>query len=191
MQCTHVHPGYGFLSESPKLASLFSEFGAPSATRITFVGPSIETLEVASDKMRSRELATSCGVSVAPGARVSAAEDVRAFVQANGLPVVIKALDGGGGRGIRLVHAGEEIEEAFRRCVGESASRLVFVEKAFIGPGWRHVEVQIVGDGTGAVIHLWERECSVQRRYAVSPSCISHESSCPQVPEGRRGVSLA
>lgn len=165
--CTHVHPGYGFLSESPKFASLFGSYPADSKSSgkpISFVGPSVEVLEIASDKMRSRELATSLGVPVAPGAHVASADDVQTFAKGNGFPVVVKALDGGGGRGIRLVNTTDEIENAFQRCIGESASRLVFAEKAFVGPGWRHVEVQIVGDGTGAVTHLWERECSIQRR---------------------------
>ncbi|KAI0360455.1 carboxylase:pyruvate/acetyl-coa/propionyl-CoA [Trametes cingulata] len=191
-QCTHVHPGYGFLSESPKLARLFSSVGDHSRTSsdtyglaITFVGPSVETLEIASDKMRSRELAISQGVPVTPGARVSSPEDVRAFARTNGLPTIIKALDGGGGRGIRLVHAGDEIDSAFSRCVGESASRLVFVEKAFVGPGWRHVEVQIVGDGSGDVTHLWERECSIQRRFQkiveMAPSTLPRDMAEPLI----------
>ncbi|KAI0777206.1 hypothetical protein BD413DRAFT_514344 [Trametes elegans] len=163
-ECSHVHPGYGFLSESPRLASLFASNG----DHIKFVGPSVESLEIASDKMRSRELATSEGVPVAPGARVSSAGDVRNFTRGLGgsaFPIVIKALDGGGGRGIRLVNVDDDVEIAFDRCVGESASREVFVEKAFVGSGWRHVEVQIVGDGHGATTHLWERECSIQRRF--------------------------
>ncbi|KAI0371279.1 hypothetical protein BV20DRAFT_1035297 [Pilatotrama ljubarskyi] len=193
-QCTHVHPGYGFLSESPKLASLFSTPAKEqlshtpsykSSPGIIFIGPSVETLEIASDKMRSRELATSQDVPVAQGARVSSARDVREFVRANGLPIVIKALDGGGGRGIRLVHTEDEIGSAFSRCVGESASRLVFAEKAFVGPGWRHVEVQIVGDGHGHVTHLWERECSIQRRFQkiveMAPSTLAREVVDPLI----------
>ncbi|KAI0336719.1 hypothetical protein GY45DRAFT_1365679 [Cubamyces sp. BRFM 1775] len=181
--CTHIHPGYGFLSESPKFASLFQTEDA-----ITFVGPSVDTLEIASDKMRSRSLATSQGVPVAPGVHVSSAEDVRRFIDGLGtsaFPVIIKALDGGGGRGIRLVYAHEEIEDAFRRCVGESASHQVFAEKAFIGPDWRHIEVQIVGDGHGNVTHLWERECNVQRRFQklveMAPSTLSREAVGPLI----------
>ncbi|KAI0674564.1 hypothetical protein C8Q78DRAFT_1067546 [Trametes maxima] len=188
-ECTHVHPGYGFLSESPKLASLFRPPGSAhadgmsvNATNIRFVGPSVETLKIASDKMQCRELATSQGVPVAPGTRVHSAEDTRKFVRALGrdaFPIVIKALDGGGGRGIRLVRTDDEIEDAFRRCIGESGSRLVFAEKALVGPGWRHVEVQIVGDGHGTATHLWERECSIQRRFQkvveIAPSTLSRE----------------
>ncbi|KAG6831427.1 hypothetical protein H0H92_010640 [Tricholoma furcatifolium] len=165
-KCTHLHPGYGFLSESPALASALP----PS---IVFIGPSIDTLRISSDKLLSRDLATSLGVRVASGRRVSSIEDVHTFLRAEGLPVMIKALDGGGGRGIRIVRGIEEVEEAFNRCLGESPSRQIFVEKALTGPSWKHVEVQIIGDGTSA-IHLWERECSVQRRFQkiieVAPS---------------------
>ena len=103
-------------------------------------------------------------VSIAPGHRVSSSQDVLGFGQQAGYPVMVKALDGGGGRGIRVVSKAEDVEEAYKRCLGESPSKQVFVEKALTGPGWKHIEVQIIGDGTGAVTHLWERECSVQRR---------------------------
>lgn len=175
LKCTHVHPGYGFLSENPALASALP-------VRIVFIGPSIETLRISSDKLLSRALATSLAVKVAAGCDVSSSEDIRAFAHAKGLPVMIKALDGGGGRGIRLVNSLDEIEEAFKRyafamvlqsisqhclsfsCLGESPSRRIFVEQALTGLIWKHVEIQIIGDGTGAVTHLWERDCSVQRR---------------------------
>ncbi|KAG6901430.1 hypothetical protein C0995_012105 [Termitomyces sp. Mi166 len=167
LKSTHLHPGYGFLSESPVLASAL-----PNS--IVFIGPSIETLRISSDKLLSRALATSLAVKVAAGGSVSSTEDVRAFARTKGFPVMIKALDGGGGRGIRLVNSSDEIGEAFQRCLGESPSRRVFVEQALAGRFWKHVEVQIIGDGSGAVTHLWERECSVQRRFQkiveVAPS---------------------
>ncbi|KAG6900229.1 hypothetical protein C0993_001048 [Termitomyces sp. T159_Od127] len=167
LECTHLHPGYGFLSESPALASALP-------TSIVFIGPSVETLRISSDKLLSRALATSLAVKVAAGCDVSSSEDVHAFACSKGLPVIIKALDGGGGRGIRLVNSLDEIEEAFKRCLGESPSRRVFVEQALNGLSWKHVEIQIIGDGTGAVAHLWERDCSVQRRFQkiveVAPS---------------------
>ncbi|KAG6831665.1 hypothetical protein H0H87_004451 [Tephrocybe sp. NHM501043] len=151
LDCTHLHPA-----------------------SVVFIGPSIDTLRIASDKLLSRELATSVAVKVAPGRRVSSVDDVHAFARVYGLPLMIKALDGGGGRGIRIVQKSDDIEEAFNRCLGESPSRQIFVEQALTGPSWKHVEVQIVGDGTGAVTHLWERECSVQRRFQkiieVAPS---------------------
>ncbi|OSD08771.1 hypothetical protein PYCCODRAFT_1356851 [Trametes coccinea BRFM310] len=186
--CTHVHPGYGFLSESPQLASLFPPGGA-----VTFVGPSLETLQIASDKMQSRSLAIANGVPVAPGAHVSSADEVRKFVanlDTDAFPIVIKALDGGGGRGIRLVETAEEIDSAFRRCLGESASHRVFVEKAFVGSGWRHVEVQIIGDGRGNITHLWERECSVQRRFQklieMAPSTLPRDAVEPLIEAALR-----
>ncbi|KAJ2932220.1 hypothetical protein H1R20_g4871, partial [Candolleomyces eurysporus] len=160
-KCTHVHPGYGFLSENPELSQSLSK----CAPAITFVGPSPDTLRIASDKMLSRELATALKVNIAPGRRVSSSQDVLTFGQQVGYPVMIKALDGGGGRGIRVVSRAEDVDEAFNRCLGESPSKQVFVEKALTGPGWKHIEVQIIGDGTGRVNHLWERECSVQRRF--------------------------
>ncbi|KAJ8502257.1 hypothetical protein ONZ51_g127 [Trametes cubensis] len=143
--------------------------------------------------MRSRSLAASHSVPVAPGTRVSSPDDVRCFIDslgADAFPVIIKALDGGGGRGIRLVHAHDEIEDALKRCIGESASRQVFAEKAYVGPGWRHIEVQIVGDGQGNVTHLWERECSVQRRFQklveMAPSTLPREAIKPLIEAALR-----
>ncbi|KAF7975679.1 hypothetical protein HWV62_8781 [Athelia sp. TMB] len=147
-QSTHVHPGYGFLSESFALASLLSP--STPGPNITFVGPAPGTLRIAGDKMLSRELAVAQGVPVARGTHVKSAADVKAFVNSGvGYPVMIKALDGGGGRGIRVVGAEDEVESAFKRCLGESPSGQLFTEKALSGPGWKHIEVQIVGDGTG------------------------------------------
>ncbi|KAF5350973.1 hypothetical protein D9756_008255 [Leucocoprinus leucothites] len=168
--CTHVHPGYGFLSESPALANALAQLQPP----ITFVGPTADTLRLAGDKVLSRDLAASLGVQVAPGIRVKSSDDVRSFASRSEVhyPVMIKALDGGGGRGIRFVNEASGVEEAFksqffdRRCMGESPSGQVFAEKALTGPGWKHIEIQVIGDGTGAANHFWERECSVQRRCA-------------------------
>lgn len=167
--CSHVHPGYGFLSESPALCEAL----ANCAPTVTFIGPAQETLRIASDKMLSRDMATSLNVNVSPGTRVSSATDVLAFARDAGYPVMIKALDGGGGRGIRVVSKEEELEEAFKRCLGESPSKQVFAEKALVGSGWKHVEVQIIGDGTGSVNHFWERECSVQRRCVLQSYMFS------------------
>ncbi|KAG6918202.1 hypothetical protein DXG01_015991 [Tephrocybe rancida] len=167
LECTHLHPGYGFLSESPALASALS-------ASVVFIGPSVDTLRISSDKLLSRALAASLFIRIAPGSKVSSVDDVHVFARKEGLPIMIKALDGGGGRGIRLVRKQEDVEEAFNRCLGESPSRQIFAERALTGPFWKHVEVQIVGDGSGAVTHLWERECSVQRRFQkiieVAPS---------------------
>ncbi|KAK7439776.1 hypothetical protein VKT23_017350 [Stygiomarasmius scandens] len=175
---THIHPGYGFLSESYELADECHAAG------ITFIGPSAKTLRVASDKMKSRELAVSLGVNVAPGNRIRTEEDVFQFARSVGYPVMIKALDGGGGRGIRIVGDPEHVRDAFKRCLGESPSQQLFIEKALTGEGWKHVEIQIVGDGTD-VVHLWERECSVQRRFQkiieIAPSSLSRETIVPLI----------
>ncbi|KAK7038904.1 hypothetical protein VNI00_010538 [Paramarasmius palmivorus] len=180
---THIHPGYGFLSENPQLAQL------AATSNVVFIGPEPEVLRVASDKMSSRELAVSLYVPVAPGRRVSSPEDALKFSQEVGLPIMIKALDGGGGRGIRICDKEDEIGDSFKRCLGESPSRQLFAEKALTGPGWKHIEIQILGDGVD-VVHLWERECSVQRRFQkiieVAPSSLSRTSVLPLVDAALR-----
>jgi pyruvate carboxylase len=155
-----IHPGYGFLSESAKFAALAERKG------IKVVGPGAELLAKTGDKLAARAIAADAGVPVLgalekPTARV---EEVRAFAEKVGYPVMIKAVDGGGGRGIRLVREAGELEGAVRRAIEESPSKKVFVEMAAV-EGFLHVEVQIVGDGIGNVVHVGERQCSVQRRY--------------------------
>lgn len=111
-------------------------------------------------------------------------EDIRSFAAKTGFPFMIKAVDGGGGRGIRLVRRLDQLESLFKRALEESPSRQVFAEKAAID-GFRHIEVQIIGDGTGNVTHLWERDCSIQRRYQkiveFAPSLISDRRLVAQV----------
>lgn len=155
-----VHPGYGFLSESAEFAA------AMSAAGIEVIGPDSEVLKRTGDKLAARTLAQECDVPVLPAMETatSSVEDVRRFAEEVGLPVMVKAVDGGGGRGIRLVREIGELEALVRRAIEESPARMVFAEKAAVD-GWRHVEVQVVGDGEGGVRHLWERECSLQRRY--------------------------
>ncbi|PIA95712.1 Pyruvate carboxylase 1 [Cercospora beticola] len=155
-----VHPGYGFLSESPDLAARMAEID------VMVVGPGAENLDRTGDKLRARQLAEECDVPVLPAFTnpTGKVADVRVFAEKNGLPIMIKAVDGGGGRGIRLVRKAEDLEGLVRRAIEESPSKQVFAEKAAVD-GFRHVEVQIVGDGKGGVRHLWERECSIQRRY--------------------------
>ena len=156
-----VHPGYGFLSESADFARrMWDEAGT------TVIGPGWHILDQTGDKLAARSLAEKCGVPVLPAMAepTDRLSDAKGFVDAVGLPVMIKAVDGGGGRGIRLVKEASELKGSFQRAVQESPSRHVFVEKAAVD-GFRHIEVQVVGDGTGNVIHLWERECSIQRRY--------------------------
>ncbi|KAF5863073.1 hypothetical protein ETB97_010642 [Aspergillus alliaceus] len=154
-----VHPGYGFLSESAEFASHMHNAG------VTVVGPGSEILAHTSDKLKAKQLATQCNVPILPAMPSPTAdlEEIQAFAQQVGYPVMIKAVDGGGGRGIRLVRQEDKLESAVRGAMSESPSQTVFVEQAAVN-GFHHLEVQIVGDGSD-VCHLWERDCSLQRRF--------------------------
>ena len=160
--CDAVHPGYGFLSENAGFARLCAEAG------LTFVGPRPETLDLFGDKAAARQFAAKCSVPVIEGtAGATTLDEARAFLDELGPDgaVMVKALAGGGGRGMRPVRDPAQLATAFTRCRDEAQQAFgngeLYVERLF--PRARHVEVQIVGDGTGAVVHLWERECSVQR----------------------------
>ena len=158
-----VHPGYGFLSESAAFARLCRSRG------LVFVGPSPEALDLLGDKARARRLARELGVPVLAGGEAPASlDEARAFLAAQGAggAMMIKALAGGGGRGMRVVERMDEVEEAYARCRSEAKAAFgrdeVYVERLVRRA--RHVEVQTIGDATGAVSHLWERDCTVQRR---------------------------
>ncbi|WP_425837114.1 carboxyl transferase domain-containing protein [Streptomyces fractus] len=157
--CTYLHPGYGFLSESSALARRCADAG------LTFVGPAPEVLDLFGDKARARALAVETGVPVLPGTEGDTTlEEARAFL-AEG-PVMVKAVGGGGGRGMRVVRDAAELDEAWERCASEAQQAFgrgeLYVERLWEGA--RHIEVQVVGDGATAS-HLWERDCSVQRRH--------------------------
>jgi pyruvate carboxylase len=130
------------------------------------IGPGPEVLARTGDKLQARRLAEECHVPVLPALQSPTSEvsDLKAFASSVGYPVIIKAVDGGGGRGIRIVREEGELASLAKRALQESPSGKAFVEKAAID-GYRHVEVQIIGDGKGNVRHLWERECSIQRRF--------------------------
>jgi acetyl/propionyl-CoA carboxylase alpha subunit len=158
--CDAIHPGYGFLSENSDFAAACAHAG------ITFVGPSPETLAVFGNKASARAMAEKAGVPVMRGtAQATTLAEAKSLFDALG-GIMIKAVAGGGGRGMRPVLRREELEQAYELCRAEAQSAFgnpdVYVEQLF--PKARHIEVQIVGDGTGAVSHLWERECSVQRQ---------------------------
>lgn len=162
-----VHPGYGFLSERVDFAyRMWHEAGA------MVIGPGWENLACTGNKLQAKKLAEECDVPVltAMNQPTANADEVRAFARHVGFPVMIKAVDGGGGRGIRLVTDEEELDNNIQRAIGESPSRTVFVEKAAVD-GFHHVEIQVIGDGTGQVRHLWERDCSVQRRFQKVVEC--------------------
>jgi pyruvate carboxylase len=116
----------------------------------------------------------------------SSVADVQRFASQIGYPIMVKAVDGGGGRGIRLVRSEEQLASLVKRAVEESPSKQVFAEKAAVD-GFRHIEVQIIGDGTGKVTHLWERECSIQRRYQkvveLAPSVVPNRKLIAKVIE--------
>lgn len=160
-QIDAVHPGYGFLSENAEFSRRMWQ-----EANCMVVGPGWEVLERTGDKLKAKRLAMDCDVPVleAMTAPTASVNDVRSFATHVGYPIMVKAVDGGGGRGIRLVKNETELQNAVDRCVGESPSKTVFAEQAAV-EGFKHIEVQILGNGQGAVKHLWERDCSVQRRF--------------------------
>ncbi len=159
--CDALHPGYGFLSESPRLAARVREHG------LVFVGPSAEVIELAGDKLRARAQAARAGLRVLPGREVESAREAYALADEIGYPVLIKAAGGGGGRGIKLAREPHELESLFALASSEAAAAFadgrVYVER-FVAVA-RHLEVQLAADQSGTVIHLGERDCSAQRRY--------------------------
>lgn len=159
--CTAIHPGYGFLAENAEFARRCQDAG------LTFVGPAVETLQLFGDKAAARDLAERCDVPLVPGInRPVTLEQAAAFLAEHG-SVMLKALAGGGGRGMRAVEEPTQLAEAFARCASEAQGAFgngaLYVEKRVRRA--RHIEVQVLGDGSGAVSHLWERDCSLQRRH--------------------------
>jgi pyruvate carboxylase len=158
-----IHPGYGFLSERSDFAQACIDAG------IRFVGPSPAVMARMGDKVEARKTAIAAGVTVVPGtdAPINNVADARAFCEKHGLPIILKAAYGGGGRGMRVVKDMETLEENFDRATSEAKSAFgngaMFIEKFIERP--RHIEVQILGDSFGKVVHLYERDCSVQRRH--------------------------
>ena len=157
-----VHPGYGFLSESADFAKACLD------RKLVFIGPDIKVLQDFGDKVSARKCAIEAGISVIPGTEkpLESAEEAKAFARKEGYPVTLKAVSGGGGKGIRMVHQESDLEEAFRTACSEAMSNFgrgdVYIEKMIVNP--RHIEVQILGDEHGRLVHLHERDCSIQRR---------------------------
>ena len=158
-----IHPGYGFLSENPEFARACRE------ARITFIGPSPESMDALGDKLRSKDIALSAGVPVVPSSPECLPGDTVAeeFVERWGFPLLVKAAAGGGGRGMRLVNQREELDSGMETASREAQAAFgdgrVFLERYVANP--RHIEVQVLADGFGHTIHLGERECSIQRRH--------------------------
>lgn len=186
-----VHPGYGFLSESAEFAKRMWD-----EAQVVVIGPGWDTLARTGDKLQAKALAAQCQVPTLPALQnpTDRLEDVERFAAATGFPIIIKAVDGGGGRGIRIVRKKEDLPGLLERCLRESPSGQVFAEKAAVD-GYRHVEVQIVGDGFGNVRHLWERECSIQRRFQkvveFAPSSIRDRGLVARVIESALRMAKA
>jgi acyl-CoA carboxylase subunit alpha len=178
-----VHPGYGFLSENAAFARACADAG------LVFVGPRPETIEAMGDKVRAKAAMAAAGVPTLPSATITDTAGLAAAAALVGFPLLVKAAFGGGGRGMRLVADPGELSEAVGTARSEAASAFgdgtVFLERFVTDP--RHVEVQILGDAAGTVIHLFERECSIQRRYQK----IVEECPSPAVDEDLRDALAA
>ena len=157
-----VHPGYGFLSERSAFPKALSEAG------ITFIGPNAAAIDAMGDKIESKKAAAAAGVSTVPGHMgiIDTEDEAVRIAEGIGFPVMIKASAGGGGKGMRIAHSAVDVRDGYARAKSEAKSSFgddrVFVEKFIVNP--RHVEIQVLGDKHGNVIHLGERECSIQRR---------------------------
>ena len=192
--CDALHPGYGFLSENSSLARRCAEEG------MVFVGPSPEALDLFGDKVAAKQLAKHCGVPVIEGTiGPTTLEEAKTFFAAlgPGAAVMIKAMAGGGGRGMRAVEHASQLEEAYARCQSEAkaafGSDAVYVERLIRKA--RHIEVQIIGDRTGAISHLWERECTIQRRnqklIEVAPSPSLSDALRSRIIEAAKQLATA
>jgi acetyl-CoA carboxylase biotin carboxylase subunit len=173
--CDAIHPGYGFLAENPLLAAAAQDNG------LAFVGPPAEVIELAGDKLRARAEATRAALPVVPGGEVTTLEEAQMFGEKAGYPVLLKAAGGGGGRGIKLAGDADQLSALFGVAVAEARSAFgderLYVER-FIHSA-RHVEVQVAADEHGSVIHLGDRDCSVQRRYQK----LVEEAPAPFLPD--------
>jgi acetyl-CoA carboxylase biotin carboxylase subunit len=173
-----LHPGYGFLSERAALAQLCEEHG------VIFIGPTAWQIEAVGDKLRARAAAQALGIPVVPGGAVGSVEEARALARRIGTPLLVKAAGGGGGRGMKRVDQLEQLPAALQLAAAEAGAAFgdarVYLER-FVVSG-RHVEVQVLGDGKGQLIHLGERDCSVQRRYQK----LIEETPAPGLPEELR-----
>lgn len=178
--CQAIHPGYGFLAENPDFAQAVEEAG------LIFVGPSAQAIRLLGDKLAARRLAQSLGIPTLPGVleKISDLQVAEHAAEAIGYPVLTKAAAGGGGKGMRVVYSPEGLASALERAMSESYTAFgdpsVFLEK-FI-PHAKHIEVQILVDNYENIVHLYERECSVQRRHQK----LIEESPAPLLTESER-----
>ena len=192
--CDAVHPGYGFLSENATLARRCIE------ESIVFVGPSPEALDLFGDKAQAKALAKQCGVPIIEGTSgPTSLDEARAFLESLGAggAIMIKAIAGGGGRGMRIVDDASKLEEAYARCQSEAMAAFgsdgVYVERLIRNA--RHIEVQIICDHFGAISHLWERECTIQRRnqklIEVAPSPSLNDALRTRIIDAAKELAAA
>ena len=177
-KCNAIHPGFGFLSENTEFAGICEE------CNIKFIGPSSKTIGTMGDKSRARELMKNANVPIIPGSNGIIKDIEEAYVEAEnlGYPIMVKAALGGGGKGIRIVHKKEELEKAYYTAKAEAKANFgddtIYIEKFIENP--RHIEFQILADEHGNVVHLGERDCTVQRKnqkvLEEAPSIILNES---------------
>jgi acetyl-CoA carboxylase biotin carboxylase subunit len=176
--CDALHPGYGFLSENADFAEACERAG------LAFIGPPAPAIRRMGEKQSARAAMAEAGVPVVPGGDARTLDEARATARAVGYPILIKATAGGGGKGMRLVHTESDLSGALERtrseALGAFGSDAVYIEKAIVEP--RHVEVQILGDRAGRLVHLFERDCSIQRRHQK----IIEETPCPALHEDSR-----
>ncbi|KEA45419.1 pyruvate carboxylase subunit A [Campylobacter mucosalis] len=176
-----VHPGYGFLSENYEFAKAVEEAG------LIFIGPKADVIKKMGDKNIARMLMKQNGVPIVPGTEKlndESMQNIKEYARRIGYPVILKASGGGGGRGIREVWKEEDMEDAFESCTREAKAYFnndeVFMEKLVVNP--RHIEFQILGDNYGNIIHLCERDCSIQRRHQK----VIEIAPCPSISDGLR-----
>ncbi|MDR1383554.1 MAG: acetyl-CoA carboxylase biotin carboxylase subunit [Planctomycetaceae bacterium] len=175
-----IHPGYGFLSENAHFADVCRSCG------YEFIGPSVEAMSLVGNKNSARTLAQQLGVPTVPGSKGLIETDVDALRIANeiGYPVLIKASAGGGGRGMRVAYDNEQLKTATAQAAQEALAAFgcadIYMEKYIVGP--RHIEVQLLADNHGNVVHLWERDCSMQRRHQK----LIEESPAPNLSQSTR-----
>ncbi len=177
-----IHPGYGFLAENADFAQACTDAG------LVFIGPSPGSMRLSGDKLQARDAMMAAGVPIIPGINTTVVpeDELPEKVAEIGYPVMVKAAGGGGGKGIRAVHSPDELEASIRQARSEAASSFgddrIYVEKMVVNP--RHIEVQILGDQHGNVVHLFERECSIQRRHQK----LVEESPSPALSDEQRAA---
>ena len=175
-----IHPGYGFLAENAEFAEIVNESG------YTWIGPTPESMRIMGDKVKAKARMEEAGVPLVPGSEgaVRTVDEAKKVAESTGFPLIIKAASGGGGRGMQIVHSEPALPNAFNKCQSEAAAcfgdNTVFIEKYLEVP--RHVEVQVLGDTHGHLIHLYERECSMQRNNQK----VLEEAPSPSLDEETR-----